>query len=342
MVKTDKERITWIDMAKGFGIIAVFIGHMVQNSPLGSFVYSFHMPLFFFLSGYLFTSGQGFLKFLKKKSAAILLPYFTYGLIVVICEAIYPFILSGQKISRTVLNSLLSELSMFLLQRRYMVLWFLAVLFWVNILAFFITKIRSMLLQTIVSIGIFSLGMLYYHNGGEWLYWDLDAAAPAFLFFWAGYFCKYLDLIDGCLYKYAGKSVIAIFIFLVANILSTIINIRIAGFGLEMYFNSYGVPPLTIFAALSGIVFIILISGKRVLRPVRYIGKNSMLFFMWHQSVIYPLIDLLYRSIGIEGYGTSLFSFMTILLSRLVIAFLMMYLLNEFVMHIPFIEAAGK
>ena len=63
----DNQRINWIDMAKGYGIIAVFIGHMVQNSALGLFVYSFHLPLFFFLSGYLFKPEASFVSFLKKK-----------------------------------------------------------------------------------------------------------------------------------------------------------------------------------------------------------------------------------------------------------------------------------
>ena len=46
-------RIEWIDIAKGMAILFVIIGHTV---PFGSiernFIFSFHMPLFFLLSGY--------------------------------------------------------------------------------------------------------------------------------------------------------------------------------------------------------------------------------------------------------------------------------------------------
>ncbi|MBC1212116.1 acyltransferase family protein [Listeria booriae] len=58
------ERITWIDYAKGIGIILVVYGHVLRgvfeaglDIPIklftyeDSFIYSFHMPLFFFLSG---------------------------------------------------------------------------------------------------------------------------------------------------------------------------------------------------------------------------------------------------------------------------------------------------
>ena len=54
-----KKRIAWLDTAKGIGIILVVLGHsmspiltghMVMES-LYKFLYMFHMPLFFFLSG---------------------------------------------------------------------------------------------------------------------------------------------------------------------------------------------------------------------------------------------------------------------------------------------------
>ena len=79
----ETKRITWVDMAKGYGIIAVFIGHLVQGGMLGNFVYSFHLPLFFFLSGYLFHANVDFLTFLKKKARSILVPYFSLGIFIV-------------------------------------------------------------------------------------------------------------------------------------------------------------------------------------------------------------------------------------------------------------------
>jgi uncharacterized membrane protein YcfT len=55
--------LTWVDAAKGFGIILVVFGHtlrglvsseILKSTPLVRFVddwiYAFHMPLFFFLS----------------------------------------------------------------------------------------------------------------------------------------------------------------------------------------------------------------------------------------------------------------------------------------------------
>lgn len=54
-------RIEWVDILKGIAIICVFIGHTTNDNYgnisglLHMWIYSFHMPLFFFLSGYVFS-----------------------------------------------------------------------------------------------------------------------------------------------------------------------------------------------------------------------------------------------------------------------------------------------
>ena len=59
-----QKRITWLDMAKGVGIVLMVAGHLIGAlqtidnkpyfSPVYQFIASFHMPLFFIFSGILF------------------------------------------------------------------------------------------------------------------------------------------------------------------------------------------------------------------------------------------------------------------------------------------------
>ena len=51
----DKKRIAYIDKAKGVAILLVILGHCCGSveEPINRFILSFHMPLFFFLSGLL-------------------------------------------------------------------------------------------------------------------------------------------------------------------------------------------------------------------------------------------------------------------------------------------------
>ena len=60
-------RINWVDMARGYGIILVIIGHIESfgtqwDHVLRSEIYSFHMPLFFMISGALLLKKEESLK----------------------------------------------------------------------------------------------------------------------------------------------------------------------------------------------------------------------------------------------------------------------------------------
>lgn len=51
-------RIDYIDILRGFAIFLVTLGHIIEKSgykesPLFTFIYSFHMPLFFCISGFI-------------------------------------------------------------------------------------------------------------------------------------------------------------------------------------------------------------------------------------------------------------------------------------------------
>lgn len=50
----DKGRVSWIDCAKGIATVLMILGHTWFTESLKAFFYTFHMPLFFILSGYTF------------------------------------------------------------------------------------------------------------------------------------------------------------------------------------------------------------------------------------------------------------------------------------------------
>lgn len=51
----DKQRFPWLDSARDIAILLVVLGHIGQGAPpLRQWVYAFHIPLFFILTGILF------------------------------------------------------------------------------------------------------------------------------------------------------------------------------------------------------------------------------------------------------------------------------------------------
>ncbi len=75
-----------IDIMKGIAIIAVIAGHVFPLDSLGrQLIYSFHMPLFFIVAGYLFKPNTNYRKKLSADFSRLLVPY----LFIALCFTIY-------------------------------------------------------------------------------------------------------------------------------------------------------------------------------------------------------------------------------------------------------------
>ena len=87
------QRIVLFDIAKALCIVLVVVGHYFpENSPvwyecLNKLIYSFHMPLFMFASGFIYMAtkkeGESYSKFLVKKLKRLMLPYVVVSVIVI-------------------------------------------------------------------------------------------------------------------------------------------------------------------------------------------------------------------------------------------------------------------
>lgn len=75
------KRIAWIDVSKGFGIYFIVLGHLLISGTLRKWIFAFHVPFFFFLSGLTFNVSQPFFTFLKKKFFSIMLPYYFFSIL---------------------------------------------------------------------------------------------------------------------------------------------------------------------------------------------------------------------------------------------------------------------
>lgn len=79
------ERVVWIDWAKSICMFTVILGHChihMDYQFVTQFIYSFHMMFFFFLSGILCKRDISF-DSVKKDINYLLLPYFTFGILLI-------------------------------------------------------------------------------------------------------------------------------------------------------------------------------------------------------------------------------------------------------------------
>ncbi|WP_324661016.1 acyltransferase family protein, partial [Bacillus pacificus] len=189
-------RVEWIDTAKGVGIFLVILGHTGSlGERMTNYIYSFHMPLFFFLSGYLFSVHKynNFSVFLKKKFKSLLIPYIifslgTYLFWVVVgnkfgedsnVEIWRPFI--GIFYSNGIDNWLVHNVP----------LWFLTCLFVTESMFYVLSKYIKHTFKIVICLIIFSiLGYLDSIYMPIRLPWGIDVALTSIVFFGIGYIVK--------------------------------------------------------------------------------------------------------------------------------------------------------
>ena len=77
-----KKRLDYIDIAKALGMLIIMWGHIAVSKSV-TFVYAFHIPLFFFLSGMVFVQDKypDFKSFVKRRIQTLIIPYIIYSFI---------------------------------------------------------------------------------------------------------------------------------------------------------------------------------------------------------------------------------------------------------------------
>ncbi len=305
-------------MAKGYGIIFVIIGH-VDMPYLTTFFYAFHMPLFFFLSGYVFSIKSNLYSFLKAKFRRIIIPYFFLCIPVIFVNTIF----LNEKTFEW--SNFIYELEKFIIQERYTTLWFIACLFILNILNYIILVRCRYYWQSSIIVFIMSLcGIFLWRNGITALPWNFDAALVMSPFFYIGYLVKNKFRINDVI------SLSKISIFFILLLLCVVVgvfnawNISISGTRIDVYYSHFYMEVISYFTAFVGIVLVILLSICYKCNIIRYIGENSLIYFAWHQTIILPFLSYFYWKTGLS----QLYIYRDTVFFKWISVFLVLFLLS--------------
>ena len=82
-MENTNNRLDYIDIAKAIGMFAIIWGHILLHGWSNLFVYSFHIPLFFFLSGMVFNGAKydSLWQLVKRRVKTLLLPYLLFSVL---------------------------------------------------------------------------------------------------------------------------------------------------------------------------------------------------------------------------------------------------------------------
>lgn len=163
------ERVGYIDIAKGIGILLVALAHADVSlfSPyLHRLIYSFHMPLFFFLSGYFFNPHIPFWVLVKKRFNTVLKPYFVTILLIYVVSLSF----TNMRFA-TVFGRILKSLYATGYYIDWVQLWFLPSLFVTSLFAFLFYRlilsritvryVRWLILLAVLALALNFLGVFY-------------------------------------------------------------------------------------------------------------------------------------------------------------------------------------
>lgn len=294
-------RIAWVDVAKGIAILLVIIGHTVNfGSATRNFIFSFHMPLFFILSGYTFNLAGDFPAFFQRVKK--LIRHLIYPSLIV--SGINIFVLWIKQDQHTIS-------ALWLLTKRMAdalwwasgvdvyahpglgALWFLFSLFWAKVLMDAIYLLFPGKIGYIyVIIGLFGMAM---GLKGKWLPQNMDVTFMAMLFIYIGMLWRnYQNLLERHEQLCFMASVI-IWVFC--------LNVPMY---IEMAMRSYPWTICSVVEAVCGSYALCCLckafeTNVRVRYALQFIGMHTLLIFLVHHLdwIAFPVWHSL--SIGIES-----------------------------------------
>lgn len=309
-----QKRIGYIDMAKGLAIILVIIGHITFTPKTGrTIVYLFHIPLFFFLSGFTFSIDKykNFRTFFWNKFKGIVVPFILMNVFVFLVQLfiLYPDQVLSFNVIRFAKQLLFSDRL-----HIYFQLWFLNVLFLSEIVCYFILKYaQEVKFQIAVAISLILLVFIgqKVYEANWYLIWNWDLVPVSSIFVLLGFLTrKNIDVIE----RFLTLKFLPIAIFI--SITIGLLNDKMSGFKVDLFYQQIGNHFLFYIAAISGIWATI--TFFKVIPEVEWfkeIGRKTLIYYGVHSPIVLVLVEKLvtqlaskYTGIFINGYVTTAFT----------------------------------
>ena len=272
-----------IDIAKGIGIFLIIISHSVYfGGFIHNWIFAFHVPLFFILSG-LFFKEDNLLSLIKKKAKSLILPYFIFYLIGLTITLAIP-----QLRSHLTIYGICKDIYLGVPDNVHVSsVWFLMCLFFAMLIleALLLLKKKNVYISCILLVCIVVLGLSFGSFPkilsifpAHRLPLDIDCACVALFFLWFGFFFKekIFDKITVIEQKKSSWLRIALCVMLILSIILTILNKRVNLHG--MTYNNW---ILYIVEAIVGFFLVILLSitvahSVFLKKIFTWLGRNSL------------------------------------------------------------------
>ena len=303
-----KERIQYIDIAKGIGIALVVLAH--SKFPLNHFVTMFYLPMFFFISGYFYSPKLNLNNFLLKKTKQLYIKFVYIGIILLLLHPIfmrlgfYNSIIPGEFQSNYMksipiydmneyLDKIIEILTLNVPEQLMRPMWFIGAL-WIalitlKLLDFFVfIRVTNKYIEPLIVAVVFAVG--YYCKLPSFI----GQGFVSMLFCWLGSKCRKNEYLDKLIQFNRLKQVLIVFAGLV------ICGVASLKTDLIMMANIYTSWWTMLITSCVGTIAMLLIcywiSGSICGKVLSYIGQHTIAILSMHmicfKFVNWVIIDI--------------------------------------------------
>lgn len=290
----DVRRDPTADIMKGVMICLMILGHEQLDAGFRRVIYSVHMMVFVFLSGYFYRGGKSsqFLSEIRKLLRSVLIPYAGFGVL-------YVALGTGELWHRVQAWALAVgmrgriDFGVVSIGPMYFVPMLLCVRA-MYLIAAHLTRCESGKTAVVVMMSLLGAWM---GRKGYWLPWSFDCALYCLACYHAGYLCRKHDVLEQLWKK--------LWLFIP---LCCLWAVMIADGGMEIFVRQYGRYALVVAGSTAGVMVIWM--GCRALAVIpgvcslaRLVGRNTMYILWMHTLFAERMKGFLYAQFDISRTG---------------------------------------
>lgn len=311
-----KERLTYVDTAKYIALLLVILSHSnLHGTLLASFLFTFHVPLFFVFSGYTSKNASlgGAKLLLTKRVQRLLVPYF-----------IYAFILGDRPNSLSMVFNIAYGSIQTISQSTASHLWFLPC-FFLSIVMYDIIEFIRGKMKSLYWISIPVLFVLSYVTGSSmlggklqrgWL-WGLNSAFTGCILIHTG---RLLRLVINRYFDRIGNRWVLLAISIGILALSILVTMPNLGKHVNIAYANYGVFPLFFITIIMMSVAVLSFAKAVDNHVTAEYGKYTLPIYAFHLLIMGVVTIVMGKIIDVQGFYASIFiSFITLIITTVLI-----------------------
>lgn len=313
----DKKRIEFIDLAKGICILLIILGHTGVAVDYPGLT-ALRTPLYLTLSGLFFKDYGSFKELLKRKTNRVFIPFIFFY------TASYAIFHAVNIIAPGLIISDATNIFDLFTQGQYFngPLWFLLVIFWSNLIFYFIYHAGNRETTRATAVLCCGAAGLWLVRKGVFLPCFIDTTLASLPFFYFGYMLKKSNILYPS--KHDRYNIpFALVLFLLAFAIDTFSHPTMFFHDKEFsgsIFSMIALPLTSVMALL------LLCKAIKKIPVISYIGRYSIIPLCTHHLIYRPIALVVYRLVTPEDGGCYIVALSTILISLAIIPPMIRYI----------------